>query len=145
MPGVKFLADAMLGKLARWLRIFGYDVELASDSDEDSSLMKTAKLEKRVLLTRDKKLGEKGAFHIKGESPEEQVVEVAKAFKLEIPEEPVPDYCSLCNGRLLKERELWVCEDCKQEYWKGSHWRNIRKFSGMVRKELPSCKTENNI
>jgi uncharacterized protein len=57
MTRPRFLADRMLGRLVAWLRIFNYDtlsaLELGIDEDEDNELVRLAKAEGRVLLTRD--------------------------------------------------------------------------------------------
>jgi len=133
---MKFLCDAMLAKLAVWLRIFGFDAELADDKEPDKALLQRARLEKRTLLTRDKKLAEQGAILIHSSDPNEQVREVKQALGLKIPREPVPNHCSKCNGRLVKAGNKWKCEDCSQEFWKGGHWKHIREFSKDLNKVM---------
>lgn len=53
---MKFLCDKMLGTLAKWLRIYGFDTFYANSEIDDEGLMEIAKKEKRVLITRDKDL-----------------------------------------------------------------------------------------
>jgi hypothetical protein len=139
----RFFCDAMLGKLARWLRMFGFDAELASDSVSDEQVLARARIEERVLLTRDKKLAsEPGVFLVSSSDPVEQVKALVKEFGLVLPEQPVPNHCSVCNGVLRKAREdelplhvekAWVCVDCGQQYWEGAHWKGIKKFLKKVR------------
>lgn len=143
----------MLGKLATWLRLFGYDTLYAGDldieGDEDSFLIN--EFRDRILLTRDKELykrakGLRPVFLIKSDRLKEQLKELkALGIKYELK----MDRCSLCNSPLrkpsdeealefmrregikedLKEKfELWYCEKCKKLYWMGGHWRNMKKF-----------------
>jgi len=136
---VKLFCDAMLAKLARWLRMFGYDTELASESDSDAEIVERARLEERLLLSRDKKiidLAEKGLL-VPFDKPVDQMRFLVKRLGLQLPEEPVARYCSVCNGLLVKEAkhalprgvsEGWKCVDCGQQYWAGAHWKGIKKF-----------------
>lgn len=133
-----FLCDAMLAKLARWLRMFGYDTELASSDEPDKQILERARVEGRTVLTRDKKLGEQeGVVLFNTSDNAEQMRVLVKKFGIELSEYPLPLFCSLCNGRLRNAEagELpkyiskgWVCVDCGQQYWEGAHWRGIRKF-----------------
>ena len=133
-----FLCDAMLAKLARWLRMFGYDTELASNTESDLDLLKKARAEQRVLLTRDRRLGvHPGAFLLESQDTAEQMKALIVQFRLELSEDPKPLYCSLCNGRLrdAAPNELpkyvtkgWACTNCGQQYWQGAHWKGIKKF-----------------
>ena len=125
-----FLCDAMLAKLAVWLRIFGYDCELASDEESDDEILERVKIEGRIILTRDKALArDKRCVLIPYDDPKKQMEFVKKRFNLVIPNEPVFRFCSRCNGRLVKDGSKWRCVDCGQEYWKGSHWRRISAFA----------------
>ncbi len=150
---MKFIADRMLGKLATWLRIFGYDTLYIADfetDDEDLFLLENFK--DRILLTRDKELYERAikrnrkVIFIKNDSVIDQISEMKEyGINTEIKMER----CSVCNDLLrrptdaeakevmeregiendLKERyELWYCERCKKLYWLGSHYRNMVRF-----------------
>lgn len=128
----------MLGKLARWLRMLGYDTELASNKEKDADILERARVEGRVLLTRDKELGgHKGVFLLESSDIFEQMRSLTSEFTLELSESLVPRFCSLCNGRLRDAfpDELpegvssgWACVDCGQKYWHGSHWVGVEKF-----------------
>ena len=151
---MKFFVDRMLGKLAIWLRIFGYDTLYIGDfetNDEDTFMLEN--YTNRILLTRDKELYErcikKGrkAILIRSDDVLEQIRELIKS--LGIKTEIRMDRCSVCNTILRKptreealrvmrregikedlmERyELWYCEKCDKLYWMGSHYRNMVKF-----------------
>ena len=58
MTRPRFSADEMLGSLARWLRLMGYDTIYERDSS-DTAILERARVDERILLTRDKKLAER--------------------------------------------------------------------------------------
>lgn len=139
----RFLADEMLGSLARWLRIMGYDTMYARDiSDEE--VLGRARREGRKVLTRDHQLAErsgKDGLLIESDNLEEQLAQVATTYHLGLDEGMTR--CTLCNGALREMREdegdrlpptvrsqrerPYVCLDCGQIYWKGSHWTRINE------------------
>lgn len=150
----------MLGKLAIWLRISGYDTLYIGDfnfEDEDQALLENFK--DRILLTKDKTLYQKAlknnraAIYIKSNDVAEQMRELKN---LGVNFQIVMDRCSVCNTPLRKpnddevlevmkkegiERdlreiyELWFCEKCKKLYWMGSHWKNMVRFLMKVEKD----------
>ncbi|MFW6198492.1 MAG: Mut7-C RNAse domain-containing protein [Acidobacteriota bacterium] len=153
---VRFLADSMLGSLARWLRILGFDVDYESDAD-DEELVRRATLERRVLLTRDRRLPRewtlKRVYVVVADDAEAQVREVVKAFELSDHVEPF-SRCSRCNAPLQElppeeaRREVppYVartvdrfgrCPDCGRVYWKGTHTDDMRRrLEAMLGAEL---------
>lgn len=136
----KFMVDRMLGSLAKWLRMLGYDSRYDNDLT-DEEIARIAKEEGRALLTRDRALAEKGGgVLIETTDLDEQLSAVAKLFSLTYGAER--RRCSVCNGRLAgidarraKElvpaksfevaKEYWVCESCGKAYWDGTHWVGI--------------------
>jgi uncharacterized protein with PIN domain len=141
----RFLVDSMLGSLARWLRIGGYDAEYRRDADDDS-LMEEASKTGRVLLTRDRMLALRAkkrgveTILVEGEGDVEQLGALAAALGLEL--NPSNSRCPRCNGSLTQvdsdqvrdrvpEASLeafdvfWVCGSCGGVYWRGSHWKQI--------------------
>ena len=136
------LLDAMLGKLATYLRMCGYDTAYALDRgiEEDSKLRELATAEGRTLLTRDTGLARQtdGAVLLRGRAIERQLSElITTGFELEL---SAPTRCSMCNGRLRgvrknettpssapspTEQAVWRCQECDQLFWKGSHWRAV--------------------
>ena len=121
MVKLRFVADGMLGKLTRWLRILGHDVEYFNLLDDDE-LIKVAKLEKRVLITRDcmlhKKASTEGikAFLIESGTDYEKLAELARKCNLKLKIEVVNSRCPKCNSKIktvLKEEvkkriPIWV-------------------------------------
>jgi len=144
----RFLADRMLGTLARYLRFMGYDTRSASDlpsgnPGEDSVLLRIAREEGRILLTRDRELarrGGRGAIHLDGGDAAEQLRTLIRSGLVE----PVlvMDRCSLCNTPLRAAAATEVagapyappveagfefswCVRCGKLYWMGSHGRRL--------------------
>ena len=140
----KFLAVEMLGSLARWLRIMGYDTSYARDM-ADNDILSQAQKEGRIILTRDRQLAERASMDgmfIQSDDDAEQLRQVIRRYALYFDEESTR--CARCNGLLsIKQRsevesrvpprvlerqeEFQVCSLCGQIYWKGTHWRDIRK------------------
>ncbi len=97
---MRFVADAMLGTLAKWLRILGYDT-LFDASLNDHQLVRLARAENRVLLTRDRELARRRGLHallVAGEHLDDQVRQVLTDLSL------APDHafsrCPVCNQPL---------------------------------------------
>jgi uncharacterized protein with PIN domain len=144
MTRPRFSADEMLGSLARWLRIMGYDTRYERDSD-DSSILERAKQDDRILLTRDKNLAERAGqrgLYVDGGYLDDQMRQVTRAFCLAFDE--ALSRCTGCNGELVpidreeaskgvpdralrSNEQFFRCSSCGKYYWKGSHWKNIQK------------------
>lgn len=143
---VRFLADSMLGSLARWLRILGFDVDYEADAD-DAELVRAAMLERRVLLTKDRRLPREWTvshvYVVVADEEETQLREVVEAFELGDHFEPF-SRCSRCNALLQqlaaaearREVPAYVaktvdrfgrCPDCDRIYWKGTHTDDMRE------------------
>jgi len=146
--GPKFVADSMLGKLARWLRMSGYDVAYSKDL-EDEALMDIA-AEGRVLLTSDRELYRQAvrrgleAELIESSDFLERLGQVRERRNLTIRDSPAYSRCPVCNGELEAtekvevrgsvpggvfeaNEEFWRCRECKKVYWRGSHWEKIKE------------------
>lgn len=136
----RFVADSMLGSLARWLRMLGYDTVYEKDLD-DEMIAKSATSDGRHIITRDRDLAKHpGALMVESDDLEEQLKCVAQKFELAFDEASIR--CSACNGVLAdlpKEQAasvvpkgalesndvFWRCGSCGKVYWKGSHWNGI--------------------
>lgn len=160
---MKFLADGMLGKLTRWLRMLGFDVKY-SNKLEDNELSAIAKEEGRILLTKDLELyqraGAKGlkAFCVTGKTGEAMLYELVNRFGISLVIDLNNSRCSKCNTKLqvaLKEKiaekveentyahysDFWRCPKCGQIYWQGAHWNNINSTLKAVEEKLKrACK-----
>ena len=142
---MRFIADFMLGKLARVLRLLGQDVIYVKPTDRNG-MLKMALEEGRVILTRSHKLPHHPSiFVIKSQDWREQLEEVKKAFPLDI--NPFTR-CSICNTELVEvsktevrgkvpyhvyevHDEFAYCPGCGRYYWKGTHYENIKKMLGI--------------
>lgn len=136
----KILLDAMVGTLATYLRMCGYDAAYALDRDveSDDRLLEIAAAEDRLIVTRDRSLAKRASSGVLVESRDvsEQLRELEDAgFDLSMAETPA--HCGRCNGRLEAvsatestpeyapdpaEELLWQCSACGQYFWRGSHW-----------------------
>lgn len=143
-----FAVDCMLGKLAKWLKILGFDTVFFSRI-EDEELLDLASRQHRVLLTRDTGLLEKAArrntktLFIDSEEWPEQVRQVLSVFHLREKCRPY-SRCINCNASLKKlPREkarnlvspfvyekgesFSICPVCGRVFWKGTHHRDMEK------------------
>jgi uncharacterized protein with PIN domain len=148
---MRFIADHMLGSLARWLRFMGYDTVYPGPMN-DRDIVHLAKEEGRVLLTRDRELSKARSvesLYIESTDLENQLDQVLSKFmmtgKISL------SRCSLCNSVLeLVEKEgvkefvpervfelrdsFWYCRKCHKYYWAGTHFEKImekiRKLDG---------------
>jgi len=139
---VRFLADSMLGSLAKWLRILGYDTTYYAHLD-DNEIVRLARGEDRVLLTRDTELLKRRGLccrFVESELLEEQLAQVLHAFDLHA-DQPF-SRCPVCNTGLedVPKYEAWgqvpsfvyqtqesfrLCPECNRFYWRGTHWRRM--------------------
>ena len=143
---VRFLVDAMLGRLARWLRILGYDASYDS-AISDADLVRRAYEQDRVVLTRDRALPEEWRLPrvllLESEDPLEQLRRVVAAFDLDC-HQGLFSRCSRCNAgieprsreevadrvppRVLREQsQFFSCPSCGRIYWEGSHLDRMRR------------------
>lgn len=155
---MKFVTDGMLGKLTRWLRMLGHNVKYANNLN-DKILIKIAKTEKRVLLTRDVELYQQAtiqhadAFLVEGKNEAERLAALAKRFGLELELNPDASRCPKCNAKIApaKKEEIsdkipsstkkfyedfWECPKCGKIYWQGAHWKRITETLKEAKKIL---------
>jgi uncharacterized protein with PIN domain len=142
---VRFVADAHLGRLAKYLRMLGFDVLYRNDF-HDADLVRLAVDEERVVLTRDRDLlirrEIRHGCYLHALESERQLLDVVHRFRLSDAIRPF-SRCLDCNGLLraiAKEESVhrvpeqswhaherfWECEDCAHVYWEGSHVARMR-------------------
>ncbi len=147
-PGIepRFAADAMLGRLARWLRTLGYDTTY-DPAVEDAAIARLAIEEHRVLLTRDRSLPEEWrvprVWIVEAEEPRAQLREVVLGLHLAW-RDRLFRRCSVCNAlleavspeaaaprvppRIRREQKRFAgCPGCGRIYWEGSHTARMRR------------------
>ena len=150
---IQFAADRMLGRLAKMLRLLGYDTLYAPDMSA-TRLLEIARQGERALLTRgDIQKRFKGVgrvYSLRSEHPAEQLREVVEEFGLDT-RSGLWTRCTLCNspitavdkgevGSSLDPKILQVyeqffrCTGCRHIYWRGSHVERILKnLDGLLR------------
>lgn len=143
----RFIADSMLGKLAKWLRIIGYDVTYYPRIP-DEELIERAEREGRVILTRDTLLIQRrkardNHFFVEGDSYKDQLRQVVEHFSLN-PLNKTLTRCLVCNGLLLPldkhdagkkvppyvyetQDEFKTCPSCGRIYWGATHKDEMTK------------------
>jgi hypothetical protein len=144
---MRFVADTHLGRLASYLRMLGFDTLYKNDyADED--LARLSANEDRILLTRDRGLlmrtAVKRGCYLRSTEPAQQLVELLERFDLARAINPFRR-CMHCNEMLrqvsketISDRlqpqtrqhfdEFYICPQCGRIYWKGSHYRRMRRL-----------------
>jgi uncharacterized protein with PIN domain len=148
-PERKFLCDEMLGALARWLRIIGYDAAYAKGGG-DAEILAMAVCDGRVLLTRDEQLAERSggrAVLIRSCDLDEQLAQLRDELGVRYHSDS--PRCPLCGNILaIETREeasghvpenslrscggFFRCLGCGHRYWEGSHWKGIMDRLGRL-------------
>ena len=156
----RFIADGMVGRLARWLRLIGNDVEYP-ESCSDRELTRRAMAEGRVLLTNDVELYRHAisknvdCFLVRGTTEAERLAKVADRYGLALEIDADKSRCTSCNAliRSLKKQDaagrvmdstfmafdrFWECTnpDCGKVYWQGGHWENIEQHLNQAKRIL---------
>jgi uncharacterized protein with PIN domain len=141
----------MLGRLAKWLRIWGHDVTY-HPSCLAGGLLDHARAQGRVVLTRNRSLLHKAAglriVLIESDHWREQLAQVVRLFRLR-PGQACLSRCVICNCRLLllpreqvegrvpefvlaQNRQFYGCPQCKRIFWPGSHAAAMTQVIGEI-------------
>jgi len=144
---IKFLVDCMLGKLAKKLRMLGYDAIYCRGEDAQQ-LIQLARQEGRVILTRNTQLipkrPEDRILRIMEDKPHHQLKELIQKGLISLDQENSFLRCLLCNAPLngilreeaegkipdfiyYQKKEFFRCPQCQRIYWQGSHLKNMQK------------------
>jgi uncharacterized protein len=147
----RFVADVHLGRLARYLRLLGFDT-LYSAQYNDPELVQISTLERRILLTRDLGLLKNKAvtrgYRLRSANPELQAAEIVRAFCLEKEVRPFTR-CMSCNSvlthvdrsevvdrvpqRVFKRLRVFMqCPGCGRIYWRGTHFKRLEELARRV-------------
>lgn len=155
----RFIADAMLGRLARWLRILGYDTAYEKVITDDALVERVVR-EHPWLLTRDRRLALRKLLRgrytlIISDHLDEQLRQLRDELHLPLDLWMDRGYrCAVCNQRLVvipreeaiskvsplvaeQHHRFMQCRCCGRVYWRGMHWANIRRQLTQPAKELP--------
>ena len=154
-----FFVDAMLGNIARKLRLLGYDSQYFSDID-DEKLIDSARKEKRIIISKDEELIKRaqklgiGSIRITKKEEIDQFFEIITSVNLKrVKINGNTARCPKCNSltesvdkNIIKEKipqgvlksndKFWRCKCCKQVYWEGTHIKNLQEFVGKVNERL---------
>jgi hypothetical protein len=147
---MKFIVDSNVGRLARWLRMAGFDTVFINDLD-DNRLVRLALSEGRVLLTKDTQIlkrrvaaiGRLKVLLIESEKIREQLRQVVKTLDLSNEIKPFT-LCLECNQPLATREKEQVkelvppyifktqnqymrCPKCLRIYWRGTHWQRMSR------------------
>ena len=147
---ITFIVDSNAGKLARWLRMMGYDTLFFNDI-EDGRLVDMAMKEGRVVVTRDTQIAKRrvaanGSLRVilsRDDDPRQQLLQVMKELNLDCRERQFTR-CLECNRRLvprskedvedivppyvfLTQTQYMQCPSCSRVYWQGTHWQRMKR------------------
>lgn len=151
----RFVLDAHLGRLAGYLRLFGFDTLYRNDFDDDR-LAAISAAEERVLLTRDRGLLKRKivvfGHCVRDTRPRHQLLDIMRRYRL-APLVAPWTRCSRCNGLLARVdkadvfhrlepktklfyQEFQRCAVCGQVFWQGSHFDHMQRFVDGVLADL---------
>jgi len=147
LRNIKFILDVHLGKLAKYLRLLGFDTIYQNNMD-DPSIVNQSKTEHRIILSRDigllKHNKVQHGYYVRSDAPKKQIKEIIQRFDLK---NSINSFsrCLECNGVLKKinkteiierldpttrkyYKTFFICNTCDKIYWKGSHYQQMAKF-----------------
>lgn len=139
---MRFVADVMLGRLARLMRFSGYDVEYDSSEGDDELL---AKSRRRILLTKDHELAKRAAkrvYFVQTSGGVNQLHEIQQRFPIA---GRIAPRCLLCNVKIkrvakrkvqhlvppyvfARQNQFRVCPGCSKVYWEGTHFEHLLRM-----------------
>jgi len=160
---LRFIVDSMLGDVARWLRMLGYDT-LYSKRYKDYEILRIAERDDRVIITRDLGLMRRAfkrglkVVHIDTTDIEDALVTIALRTGIDVKFKENETRCPHCNTRLVviskaealslvppsvgaKYDKFWKCPKCGKVYWQGNHWKTINTILENVNKKVISAKS----
>ena len=139
-----FIVDTMLGTLAKWLRVFGFDTLYEAGMDDDR-ILELAISENHIIISRDRELCNRkpDSIFLETTDLDEQLARVLEFYPVE--EDKILSRCLECNFLLQtvardlvkieavpegvhdRYEEFWHCENCDKYFWPGTHFENMRQ------------------
>ncbi len=143
----KFILDVHLGKLAKLLRLLGFDTYYRNNLD-DKEIISISARDNRIILTRDigilKNKNVTHGYWVRSQLPNQQIEEIIKKFDLS---NKIKSFtrCTICNGKVTKVKKnqishllkpktikyfdnFYKCSKCNKIYWEGSHYLKMKKL-----------------
>jgi len=150
---MKFILTKELGRLTRWLRLFGYD-SAYFNSDDMKQLFVTAFNESRIVVTKRKSFPNTNilkVIYVKGDTLERQFPELRKKIKLDIGNRTLFTRCADCNREVFRikkesvsglvpeyvfktQKDFFQCPECARIFWKATHWYRAKEFLHEIRR-----------
>ena len=144
---MKFILTKELGRLTRWLRLFGYDAAYF-DSDDMGKLFVTAFNEARIIVTKRRNISAVKSvklIYVKSELLERQLSELKKKLKKNIAHKNLFTRCADCNKEVFgvkrgsvrglvpeyvfkTQKKFFQCPACGKIFWKATHWDRAKDF-----------------
>lgn len=162
---LKFIVDHNVGKLAKWLRMMGYNAVLFKEED-DGRLVRTALTQNRVVLTKDSQImkrrvvtsGRVKAVFLDTDNPAEQLRKVIQVLRLDCHFKPF-SICLECNHPLIEmakeevrgrvppyvfktQEQFMECPSCHRIYWRGTHWQAMNRILQLLANECYEGRTD---
>lgn len=141
---MKFILTNELGRLARWLRIIGFDTTYFKSSNIGTLIIESLREDRFIITRRQSKIDDlqKRTLMLSSDALAEQLKEVIGKLNLKINENEMFKRCTLCNAELIEvkkeeakelipeyvyktQNDFRQCSVCKRIYWQGSHWGNV--------------------
>lgn len=159
---IKFILDVHLGRLAKYLRICGFDC--VYENLDDDEIIDRALSEKRIILTKDRGLLKNKkvthSYWVRSKESKQQLLEIFNRFDLKGKVKFLVR-CLLCNNKLqpISKKDVkhlvplnttsyyevfYQCPHCKKIYWEGSHYQNMSKLIEFVRQAQGQRSLSNN-
>jgi len=148
---MKFILTKELGRLAKWLRILGFDAVYFKEENKSLLLLEALRYG-RIILTRNQHISRERAIkviNIKSQNLKEQLKQLIQELNLTLDKDKMFSRCVICNLELeyieknkVKERvpeyvfntqeNFYLCKGCNRIYWQGTHWGNVAKTLGEI-------------
>ena len=141
---MKFLLTSELGRLAKWLRILGFDAEYTREKNTGSVIIRALR-DGRIILTRNHHFPKRTGIRIltlRSQALKSELAETIKELKLAVNDDMMFSRCTICNKELVNiersrvagrvpeyiyeaNEKFLTCPKCSRVYWQGSHWGNV--------------------